>query len=81
MTTHVLKCWPTPFDQVRCGKKTHEVRRNDRNYSVNDCLILRKFDPDTSQFTGDELAVVITHITSGGTFGLPHDVCVMSVAL
>ena len=84
---HELKCWPTPFEAVESGKKTHEVRKNDRPYKVGDLLRLREYTnrvckaPDEPEwyYTGRELTVQVTYITEEGSFGLPPDVCVMSI--
>jgi hypothetical protein len=42
MTTHELKCWPEMFDAVAEGRKTFDVRKNDRGYQTGDRLVLRK---------------------------------------
>lgn len=45
MKTHELKCHPHFFAAIAAGKKTFEIRRNDRDYRVGDVLDLREFDP------------------------------------
>lgn len=45
MKTHTLKCHPHFFAAIAAGKKTFEIRRNDRDYRVGDVLDLREFDP------------------------------------
>ncbi len=47
---HELKTWPDPFQAVWDGRKTHEVRVNDRGFTTNDLLILREFVPPPSPF-------------------------------
>ncbi len=79
MIVHELKTWPEPFEAVRTDLKFHEVRRADRPFGVGDTLRLREWNPASELYTGRELRVVITYITLPGTFGLPSDVCVMSV--
>ena len=76
---HTLKAWPEPFSAVWRGHKSHEVRRFDRDYNVGDLLVLREFDPATSQYSGREIHAEVTHITLPGNFGLPSDVGVMSI--
>jgi len=62
---HVVKSWPHLFEATLTGAKTHDLRRaNDRDYRVGDILRLQEFDPDTRRFTGRELRVRITYITS-----------------
>jgi len=45
MKTHELKCHPHFFAAISEGKKTFEIRRNDRDYRVGDRLDLREYDP------------------------------------
>ncbi len=42
---HTLKTWPEPWRAVREGRKTFEVRIDDRGYMVGDVLLLQLFDP------------------------------------
>lgn len=79
MKIHELKCWPEQLDALRGGRKTHEVRINDRNYQERDCLHLRGWNPKTGKYTGVELLVQVTYITQSQTFGMPKNYIVMSV--
>ena len=38
---HELKIYPKYFEDVISGKKTFEVRKNDRKFNIGDILILR----------------------------------------
>lgn len=85
---HELKCWPEQFAAVVSGSKKHEVRKNDRDFKVGQYLRLKEFIPGhgtsdfkwvPEEFTGATTLVRVTHITKGGTFGLPEDLCVMSI--
>lgn len=51
MTTHVLKIWPIYYDPILDGRKTFEVRRNDRFYKIGDILELREISPLDAEFT------------------------------
>jgi ASC-1-like (ASCH) protein len=79
MKIHELKAWSAYFTAVRLGEKTHEVRVNDRGYAPGDALHLREWNPRTKKYTGDELLVRVTNITLGGNFGLPENLCCMSI--
>jgi hypothetical protein len=52
-----LKTDPTPFWDTWHGKKTHELRYDDRNYSVGDHLLLRE-----TKYTAHEMALGNVHI-------------------
>ena len=59
---HKLKLWPEYFAAVADGRKTFEIRKNDRDYQVGDMLLLQEFAPDEG-FTGRVLDRKITYIT------------------
>ena len=62
---HDVKSWPHLFEATLTGGKTHDLRRvGDRDYRVGDILRLQEFDPDTQRYSGRELRVRITYITS-----------------
>lgn len=67
---HVLKTWPEYYRPVMQGIKTFEIRLNDRGYRKDDVLILREYDPETSEYSGDftirrVLSVYSYHMESG----------------
>ena len=61
------------------GAKTCEVRINDRDFRVGDVLELKEFDHERETFTGRFCTVHVTHVVHGGRFGLPENLCVMSI--
>jgi hypothetical protein len=83
---HVLKIWPGEFEAVAEKRKTHEVRRNDRDYNAGDLLVLKEFVPagedltkGEGAFTGRVVLRRVTYVTPAGSWGLPTDVCVLSI--
>lgn len=79
--THRLKTWPEYFQaMVGDKKKKFELRQNDRDFRVGDILKLEEWDPETSMHTGRFLFRKVTYLIQGG-FGLPKDLCIMSVEL
>lgn len=44
MTTHGLKTIEPYFSDIWLGKKTFDVRFNDRNYKVGDILYLKRYN-------------------------------------
>ena len=82
MTTHRLKTWPVFYDDVECGAKTFEIRKNDRNFQVGDILILEKYDPDKKEYDGSSLEVSVDYtIHLNGLPGMPDDFIAMSISL
>ena len=80
MKTHKLKTHPKPFQAVADGLKPFELRVNDRDFRPDDNLLLCEYDPDTGIYTGREISAYTPYILYGGQFGLPSDMCVMTLA-
>ena len=90
--THHLKTWPEPFQAVLDGRKRHEMRVDDRGFGVGYTLELDEWDPDRTRvvesdisvqgvtnYTGRKIIADVTYITYGSSFGLPANLCVMSI--
>jgi hypothetical protein len=71
---HELKEDPAPFEAVWARLKMHEVRVDDRGYQVGDHALLREHEGG-GRHTGRWVKVEITHVTPGGTYGLPDKLC------
>lgn len=76
---HELKTWPEPFEAMCSGHKSHEIRKDDRSFAVGDLLDLREWDPDTQVYSGRRLIMEVTYKSEPGFWGLPDDLCVMSL--
>lgn len=63
MKEHILKIAPEYFEAVASGKKTFEIRLNDRGFEQNDLVILREYIKERDEYTGDVLARRIGFIT------------------
>jgi hypothetical protein len=82
MKTHELKTWPQPFTAIWEGRKVHQIRRRDRPFAVGDKLVLREWDPSVDpnvRYTGRVATAIVSYISMPDTFGLPSDLCVMSL--
>jgi hypothetical protein len=55
MTTHHLKTHPAPFADVEAGRKTFEIRKDDRGYKVGDTLVLEEWDAEKASTLYREL--------------------------
>lgn len=59
--THELKILSEYFWDIAEGRKTFEIRKNDRNFQVGDYLILKEFKEE--KHTGWKITVEVTYIT------------------
>ena len=68
MSEHDLKIWPPFFEHVVSGRKTFDVRRDDRNFKLGDTVLLREWEPkerghqDSPYYTGREHRMRISYI-------------------
>lgn len=82
---HKLKTDPLVFEEVVQGRKTHEVRYNDRNFQVGDTLLLEKTKYSSQEmlegapleYTGATFTCAVTHVLSG--YGLQEGWVVLSI--
>lgn len=79
MQTHDLKVWQEYFGLLVSGIKNYELRKNDRNFKSGDYLVLREFDKDANQYTGNFVHRRIYHVLEGGIFGLEEGFCILSI--
>lgn len=61
---HHVKSWPQYFVPIKEGRRTHDLRRNDRDFQMGDRMLLAEFDPQAQKYTGDTCEVEITSMTS-----------------
>lgn len=76
---HDLKTWPDNFLQVVCGRKTFEIRKNDRDFKSHDILHLQEYNPETKEYTGQACSFKVTYILDLTDFGLPGSVAMAIV--
>lgn len=74
---HQLKIEPQFFDDVVSGKKTFEIRKNDRDFKVGDFLALDEYADN--KFSGRCCLVEALYILYGGTKSLPLGYVCMSI--
>jgi len=60
-----LKSWPEFFEPLIAGKKTFDLRRNDRDFNVGDRLRFLEWNPDTKEYTGRECERNIVYMIYG----------------
>jgi len=67
MTTHELKIRPKFFEAVVSGRKTFEIRKNDRNFKVGDCIVLKEYRKEKG-YTGKRAMFNITYVMTDNEF-------------
>lgn len=63
------------FEAVEKGVKTFELRKNDRDFKVNDICILEKYDGD--ECLDEQIAIEISYIFCDGKYGLDKEYCIL----
>ena len=83
---HKIKVSPTNFSGLITGFKCFEVRFNDRDYKVNDILVLMEYDingylprSDDACYTGRCVTRRITWVLAGGVYGVEKGYVVLSI--
>lgn len=71
---HYLKTDSSAFHDVATGKKTFEFRKNDRDFTTGDILILYEY-PAMGLF----IVCQVLHMLHGGKYGVPEGYVIMSI--
>ena len=79
MNQHELKTWDEFMRDVATGKKSFEVRRNDRGFEVGDTLLLKGWYPNMGQYSGEEIYAEITYMLIGSQWGVMDGFVVMGI--
>lgn len=85
---HFLKTWPEHFQAIHSGNKKFELRKADRDFHVNDFIVLQEYFPEQKTYGGRNLIVQITYIFDNisnsedwGIDGLRPGYCILSFNL
>jgi hypothetical protein len=85
---HELKTWDMFMMDIATGKKTFELRKNDRDFNEGDVLLLQGGDLGGAGMTDHDLTWIpngkvieaeVMYVLTGGRFGLKSDYCIMSI--
>lgn len=77
--THALKTWPEFYKLIESGKKTFELRKDDRPFEQGDDIILQEYDPHKKEYSGKEWHFIAGYIYRGVEFGLKKGYCIVSL--
>lgn len=78
---HLIKCWPEHFEAIWRGDKTHEIRKNDRDYKAGHFITIAEWLPGARKPTGRYVRAAIGHVSIGkvgSNVELPDGVAVFS---
>lgn len=81
-TTHELKTNDEFMRAIAIGLKPFEVRKDDRNFNLEDRLLLRGGNLDDNLnfvYSGKVLEAEITYVLPGGQFGIEDGYCVLGI--
>lgn len=73
---HQIRIGTAFFDDVCSGKKSFELRKNDRGYEQGDILEMMEFT--NGRYTGRSVKVLVTYILEDFA-GLKEDYCIMAI--
>jgi len=76
---HKLKIWPASFVAIMDGRKTFEVRKDDRIFNEGDWLELQEYEPELRAYTGRTTTRAVIYILRGPAFGIEAGYVVMSI--
>lgn len=62
MVVHELKILPEYFEAIMSGKKTFEIRENDRSFKIGDFVLLLECS-SSNEYTGRNVFVEIVYLT------------------
>lgn len=76
---HNIKTLQPYFNDVKSGKKTFELRKDDRNYQAGDTLWLLKYDANNGH-TGQIVSKTISYILRNcPQYGLKDGYCILGI--
>lgn len=75
---HALKEDQKYFGEVACGRKTFEIRKDDRDFREGDLLALNEYDAQTEQYTGYSCLVYVDYILKDAPY-VPKGYVAMSI--
>ncbi len=77
---HRLKTDQEAFHAIWIGDKNFEFRKNDRNFKVNDFLLLMEYKKLADRLTGLDIQRRVKYILHGPDYGIPEGYCIMDIS-
>lgn len=78
---HELKCKLGFFQPLLEDKKTFEVRKDDRKFTVGDFLNILEYDQSINKYTGRNVTFIISYKLDAATFpeGIKEGYCILGI--
>jgi hypothetical protein len=77
--SHKLKVYPEFFKAMRNDSKRFEIRKKDRDFHINDSLLLQEWDPEKEVYTGSSIIFTIKYVLAGEKWGLKPDFVILGL--
>ena len=77
--THELKIYPKYFKAILDGKKTFEIRKDDRDFQVGDSIVLKEWD--NIKYSGREIQAIIKYMLDDAFIGLAEGYAAFSFGI
>lgn len=78
---HELKTDPAIWKASADGLKTFEIRFNDRDYQVGDDLLMRAFDREKQEYTGEWSLSRVQYILTDTKYGMQDGYVILATKL
>jgi hypothetical protein len=79
MKVHHVKIHPIEFGAILDGDKNFEFRKNDRDYTECDLIVLLEYCPFDRAYTGRQCQARIGFVLNGPMHGVPVGYCCFSL--
>ena len=76
---HEIKILPEYFNPTAAGRKPFELRKNDRDYRVNDTLTMNEWNG--TEYTGRKINCYVTYVLTGSEFGIAEGFCALGTRI
>ena len=77
--THELKIYPKYFEEILDGKKTFEIRKDDRDFQVGDSIVLKEWD--NIKYSGREIQAIIKYMLDDAILGFAEGYVAFSLGI
>lgn len=78
MRVHELKVKQPFYDDLYFNRKVFEIRKNDRNYQINDILHLKEYPKEDWQ-NREGIFRKVVYLLKGGQYGLDKDYVILGL--